>query len=228
MNRLMLEPTRDAEPSAPPTWQQCRTGDTPAVLADIYDAEINLAIWRGGQTIAVRAEAEMLCHLRPGLKLALSGNVGELLDELNKRLHLEQPLVALNNRIRECLVLFDELFDPPAMGLRLEILDHAMCPRFHVDHLAARMITTFCGPATEWLPNTAVDRNKIGPISVNQADDCSGVIRDMSAIQHLQAGDVALMKGNGWEGNEGKGLVHRSPESSMKDRRVVFTVDWVA
>ena len=29
-------------------------------------------------------------------------------------------------------------------------------------------------------------------------------------VQHLSEGDVALLKGDGWEGNEGLGVIHRS------------------
>lgn len=228
MSHLMLAKARDETEPGAQVYQQCCVGNTPAVLADIYAPEVNLAIWRGGQRAAVRAEAEMLSHLRPGLKLALSGGVDSLYEELQERLQLERPLTAFLRRVRECLVLFDELFEPPAMGLRLEILDHAMCPRYHVDHLAARMITTFCGPATQWLPNGAVDRSWLGPLSAEKKHQSSGVVRDVDAIQQLEMGDVALMKGEGWEGNEGNGLVHRSPESSIVDRRVVLTIDWVA
>ena len=31
------------------------------------------------------------------------------------------------------------------IGLRLRALDKAMCPRFHVDHVPVRLITTYCG-----------------------------------------------------------------------------------
>lgn len=228
MSTLVSIPAYDKATFYDPAGSKCSVGSTPAVLADIYEPDVNLSVWRGAQKTAVRAEAELLCRLRPGLKLALSGDVDSLLEEYEQRLQLEQPLNALNQRIRECLILFRDLFEPPAMGLRLEILDHAMCPRFHVDHLAARMITTFCGPATQWLPNEAVDRSWLGPAGANKKDESSGVIRDLAAIQQLQAGDVAIMKGDGWEGNEGRGLVHRSPASSSVDRRVVLTIDWVA
>ncbi|MNJ05207.1 hypothetical protein D3C73_1663800 [compost metagenome] len=45
-------------------------------------------------------------------------------------------------------------------------------------------------------------------------------------IQRLQAGDVAVLKGEKWQGNEGAGLVHRSP--SGHQRRLLLSLDWLA
>jgi hypothetical protein len=45
-------------------------------------------------------------------------------------------------------------------------------------------------------------------------------------IQTLQAGDVALLKGENWQGNEGAGLVHRSP--SGQQGRLLLSLDWLA
>jgi hypothetical protein len=33
------------------------------------------------------------------------------------------------------------------VGLRLRVLDGAMCPRFHVDNVPLRLLTTYAGPA---------------------------------------------------------------------------------
>ena len=49
-----------------------------------------------------------------------------------------------------------------AVGLRLEIIERAMCPRFHVDHVGIRMLCTYRGPGTEWLDDEAADRNFLG------------------------------------------------------------------
>tara|TARA_R110000782_G_scaffold50302_3_gene109162 strand:- start:127 stop:561 length:435 start_codon:yes stop_codon:yes gene_type:complete len=45
--------------------------------------------------------------------------------------------------------------------------------------------------------------------------------------QSLQAGQVALLKGERWQGNEGRGLVHRSPPLVAGERRLLLTLDWL-
>ena len=51
----------------------------------------------------------------------------------------------------ELVEMFSILFDVDQVGLRLRILDKAMCPKFHVDRVHCRLVTTYTGLATEWL-----------------------------------------------------------------------------
>jgi len=42
----------------------------------------------------------------------------------------------------------------------------------------------------------------------------------------LNAGDVAFLKGEHWDGNENKGLVHRSPIVNENENRLLLTLDF--
>jgi hypothetical protein len=93
---------------------------------------------------------------------------------------------ALLADIDRMVELYVDLMECPAVGLRLEVLGRAMCPRFHVDRVGLRMLVTYRGPATEWL------------------DDAGTIGRAMPF-------DVVLLKGSLWPGNETRGAIHRSP-----------------
>jgi len=45
-------------------------------------------------------------------------------------------------------------------------------------------------------------------------------------LQQLTTGDVALLKGESWVGNEGYGLVHRSPNLENQKKRLLLTLDF--
>ncbi|NJA08213.1 DUF1826 domain-containing protein [Methylococcaceae bacterium WWC4] len=121
---------------------------------------------------------------------------------------------------------FCELFGQREAGLRLRTLDNAMCPRFHVDRVPARMICSYGGIGTEWLPEYAVDRDKLGMGGCGVPDQVSGLIADATAIRQMPAYAVGLMKGEHWVGNEGRGLVHRSPTpTAVQPRRLLLTLD---
>ncbi|EIC27972.1 MULTISPECIES: DUF1826 domain-containing protein [Methylomicrobium] len=121
---------------------------------------------------------------------------------------------------------FCELFGRREAGLRLRTLDKAMCPRFHVDSVAARMICSYGGSGTEWLPENALDRSKLGMGSGGQPDAQSGLMTDPAAIKQMPVFAVGLMKGEHWEGNEGRGLAHRSPmPADAQPRRLLLTLD---
>ena len=101
-----------------------------------------------------------------------------------------------------------------------------MCPRFHVDRVPCRLVTTYAGKATQWLAHDRVDRSKLGPGSEGKPDAESGLYTNVEDIQQLQQGDVALLKGECWEGNEGAGLVHRSPQLTAGTGRLLLTLDF--
>jgi hypothetical protein len=101
-----------------------------------------------------------------------------------------------------------------------------MCPRFHVDWVAARMICSYGGSGTEWLPENALDRSKLGMGSGGQPDVQSGLMTDPAAIKQMPVFAVGLMKGEHGEGNEGRGLAHRSPmPADAQPRRLLLTLD---
>ncbi len=200
----------------------------PAVLADIYHEHVNLAVWQAQPACAIRDYAQSLCQGTRPLNLKIVGTTQEISQHLATSLPADQGRALLLDHLGQCCAMFSELFEAEALGLRLETLEHAMCPRFHVDNLPVRLITTLHGVATQWLPAHAVERRWLGRAGAGQADETSGLIRDGRAIQQLETGDVALMKGEGWEGNHGRGLVHRSPEPAPGDRRLVLTLDWIA
>ena len=101
-----------------------------------------------------------------------------------------------------------------------------MCPRFHVDKVPCRLATTYSGNATEWLPHDRVDRSKLGPGSSGKPDAKSGLYSRNDDIQQLEIGDVALLKGESWIGNEEAGLVHRSPGLRAGTSRLLLTLDF--
>jgi hypothetical protein len=53
-------------------------------------------------------------------------------------------------------------------------------------------------------------------------------VSDNSLIGQIASGDVALLKGEKWHGNEGFGLIHRSPQLAAGERRLILTLDWLS
>ena len=123
--------------------------------------------------------------------------------------------------------MFCTLFELKRVGLRLMVLDRSMCPKFHVDKVPCRLVTTLSGIATQWLDHQVVDRDKLGAGSNGLPDEESGLFEQQSHINQLSVGDVALLKGEGWFDNEGAGLVHRSPALNSNDRRLLLTLDFI-
>ena len=56
--------------------------------------------------------------------------------------------------------------------------------------------------------------------------DLSGLFASFKDIQEIRQGEVALLKGEGWVGNEGAGLVHRSPQLKNNEKRLLLSLDF--
>ncbi|MEM9058525.1 MAG: DUF1826 domain-containing protein, partial [Pseudomonadota bacterium] len=201
-------------------------GKTSAVLEDILDDEVNLAIWERRLDARLTAELGDFLALTPDFKIALAVARKSAWAEISAALGGAAP-TAFADDVAELVGLFCSLFGQPHAGLRLKTLHSPMCPRFHVDRLPCRLVTSYLGVATEWLPHAAVDRSKLGQGSQGKPDHESGLYANDSDIRRMGCGDVALLKGEQWRGNGSAGLVHRSPAVPDNAIRLLLTLDFI-
>lgn len=134
----------------------------------------------------------------PRLRLVLVGR-----DATTPGPHLQARLPArpaLAADLAWLMELYGDLLGCPAIGLRLEVLDRAMCPGWHVDHTGIRLLCSYRGPGTEWLDDRGIDRDRLGAATTGRSP--SGA---------AGTGDICLLKGSAWQGNQGRGVIHRSP-----------------
>ena len=199
--------------------------EQPTVLADIYQSDINIAVWqRQFDEDLTMAISEFIAS-NPSFSKSISLSPDNAYDKLEFATDGTASKALLEN-MTELVDMFCCLFDLEEVGLRLAVLNKAMCPRFHFDQVPCRLVTTYHGVATQWLSNDLVDRSKLGRGANGQPDSASGLYNHESDIQQLSSGDVALLKGERWSGNENAGLVHRSPVTSPNETRLLLTLDF--
>lgn len=211
--KLMQSPTRNQH-----------QGPTPKALTRILEDDINLAVWQRQLPLHIAEFAQLLVALNEPLAESVCL---ELLDEDD-----EPDLTGLASGFRDVegyggfiadlkwlVSAFACLLGARRIGLRLRVLDKAMCPRFHVDHVPVRLISTYAGVGSQWLQEGAMDRAQLGQESAGP--------QDATQIEQLGSGEVALLKGEKWHGNEGFGLIHRSPQLAPGERRLILTLDWL-
>lgn len=209
------------------TTRRALISEHPSVLADIYQDDVNLAVWQHVPSDTLITSVKALINQTSHLKKVITVTPEDAYSQVSEHLADVVEKNELCEHISTLVDMFCTLFDLPRAGLRLTLLDRPMCPKFHVDKVPCRLVTTFYGTATEWLEHNTLDRSKLGVGSQGLPDEDSGLIRDKSDIQKLTAGDVALLKGEGWFGNENAGLVHRSPALPPNQQRLLLTLDFV-
>ena len=207
--------------------QSVSVSDQQTVFTDIYQDETNIVIWQRNLSIKLQHCIMALTLNNRTLQASMIVTPQNADASITELLGNTQPSRELSKNIAELVDMFCYLFDLKQAGLRFTTLNHAMCPRFHVDRIPCRLVTTFQGVSTQWLPNHTVDRTKLGAGNQGLPDDRSGIYLSENDICQLKTGDVALLKGERWQGNENAGLVHRSPAVTEGERRLLLTLDFV-
>ena len=195
-------------------------------ISNIFNREINISIWKRNLNSNILHASEILLLKNSDLQFSELVNKNFSIDFLVDKIGADEKLISFYEDIQYLTKLFCELFDIKDAWLRIDAIDKPMCPRFHADHLKCRLVTTYYGPATQWLPNSLVNRNKLGQGNNGLADDISGLFSKKSDIENLDIGDIGLLKGEAWVNNEGLGLVHRSPHTDSDYKRLYVTIDF--
>ncbi len=214
-----------AEPRAV---RSCHLAD----LAAIYEPDINLCIIEREPELEIERFVHSLLAAAKPFEVARAIRFEhfdgrDLLPAAYRETVVERD--AWRRDVVRLTALFCDLFEVESVGLRLRLLDKPMCPRFHTDFVPARMVCAYGGPGTEWLPEHAVDRRRLGAGAGGMPDETSGLIRNTAAVNQLPPYAIALMKGERWQGNEGRGTVHRSPHITEGEnvRRLLLTLDLI-
>ena len=196
----------------------------PLIFADIYQEEVNIVTWQRDLPLSLKNSVSDFLDSNLTFKSNLTVTPKNVRSCLSEKLGSAEQAELIEN-IAELVDIFCFLLETSHAGLRLSALDSAMCPKFHVDRVPCRLVTTYQGIATEWLPHHVVDRTKLGTGSNGLLDSESGLYQHPDDIQQLTCGDVALLKGETWFNNENAGLVHRSPALSAGEVRLLLTLD---
>lgn len=177
-------------------------GTSSEVLTQLFEADVNLAVWQRPLAPEAVQYAQLLVEQQVQLQQVVE------LDELQHWLTCKFADAPGKTAFVEDLVLVSQmlgcLLDCSAVGFRLKTLAQPMCPRFHTDHVAARLLVTYAGSGTEWLTAPPESGSQPRP-------------------QQLAIADVALLKGSAWTGNTHGAIWHRSPLSPQP--RLLLTLD---
>ncbi|MFV8835966.1 DUF1826 domain-containing protein [Aquisalimonas sp.] len=207
----------------PASFGESVEGEQCGVLDNALLQGVNMAIWRrfclpepsrelacidAGWSEAIRLTTAVT-SAEAGLRRALSG-AG--LDP--------QTLKHWITDMSGLAALFARLIGKSSVQIRIEAMHDTMCPRFHVDRNDLRLLCTYRGPATEWLTNSQVDRRALACGAPSEE------VMRFGPSQRLNPWWVGIMKGSRFPGNEGNGLVHRSPSADGQSQsRILFCLD---
>ena len=186
-------------------------------LARFYDDEFNLCVWTPTPDSERETYARLLAQENFQFKQVVSN---------------QDPMAAFDSFpdgtgsavtkewIGELIDIFATLFGLNQVGLRISSVSKPMCPKFHADHIPARMVHALHGDGSEWVNDNLFES---GESNENYRELIKKFEIEDSKIERAPAGSVALMKGTGWKDHIPP-VIHRSP--MHHEKRVVMTLDF--
>jgi len=102
--------------------------------------------------------------------------------------------------------------------VRLESVSSNGCRLFHTDKIGLRVLCTYRGEGTLWIPEHAIDRTR-------QDRSNNSHVLDASAVESLGTGWVACLKGDAYPGEYDTGIFHRSPPAAIEAQRILLAID---
>ncbi|MEM6264461.1 MAG: DUF1826 domain-containing protein [Bacteroidota bacterium] len=187
------------------------------ILQDIHLAHKNIAIYQRNIG-ALRLELEQVVDQEVNFKA--SGSIAEILNQLSTYAgsHLGScPSLLVD--VAEQLGVFQEITQVSSFRVFFATISNNMCRKFHTDVNDLRLLCSYVGPGTLWLPDEAIDHEA--------SRDCGPreevVIYD-HLIQQAGTGEVVLLKGALYPGAHP--ILHRSPTiEEHGERRLLLRID---
>jgi hypothetical protein len=204
--------------------------DTPRDARAIHGAQVTLWVWRRAPEPTLAAYVECVRHRRP-LRVDETLHAGSAW-----RAYLHGALCAQGlppgagrdawaEDLARLAALYAALTAEAAVRLRLESVAETRERVFHYDSTALRLLCTYAGPGTQWLSDGDVDRTQLRLQGRSVAASNRAIARNPGRIRSLRSWWVAVLKGEGYPGNTGKGLVHRPQPARADGARVRLRID---
>jgi hypothetical protein len=188
-----------------------RLGHSWDEMSAILEPQYNLVHWPRQQDAAIIRFLEALSQLQPKLE-PFQDSVEANLLAYRLSDHLapfcrgnEAGFDRLCTDLGALATAFASLANSPRLRVFFGLVQHDMCRLFHTDAIELRLLCTYLGPGTLWVPDRYVNWDRMHEPS-NEAR-----VRDQSQVQQCGPFEVAILKGAMYEPNDGPAVLHRSP-----------------
>ncbi|MAW28366.1 MAG: hypothetical protein CMP98_06185 [Gammaproteobacteria bacterium] len=195
--------------------------DDSDVLRKMVNPAVNLCLWRRPIQTSVAQELSVLQatdlpDFRHRTTLATFDD--DLINLFNTQGLDPDGFVRLRSDLHLLITMFSRINHGQNIRFRLLTTDENDCKRFHLDRQNLRLMCTYQGPGTEWIPDNQVNREALSTCASNASILLHGQPCQFETFW------VGLTRGD--PANVGTGLVHRSPTIEDTGQiRALFCLD---
>ena len=191
-------------------------GITEAILDDIYLKDINVAIYNR-DIKNIKKEIDFL--LKRNTLFNDTGTTEDILDKFNKKIPSDKfPFIT--NDVKNLLIIFKRVTKKTHFKLLLGSITTNMCRKFHTDNNTLRMLCTYSGAGTLWLPKENINLEALENFGSNEE-----IVIDKNNIKQANTGAVIILKGEKYS-DDTQAAVHKSPSiESKRGKRLLLRID---
>ncbi|MCI4669472.1 MAG: DUF1826 domain-containing protein [Bacteroidia bacterium] len=117
----------------------------------------------------------------------------------------EEGFERLCSDVGELASSFAGLASSPRLQTSFAFIQNDMCKLFHTDAIELRLLCTYIGQGTLWVPDQYVNWDNIREPS-NEAR-----VSDLSKVRQFAPSEIGILKGAMYDSNDGPAVLHRSP-----------------
>tara|TARA_B100000886_G_C20395192_1_gene480026 strand:- start:402 stop:1019 length:618 start_codon:yes stop_codon:yes gene_type:complete len=93
------------------------------------------------------------------------------------------------------------------------------CKRYHIDNVPLRLLVTYYGIGTEWLPRDACDYT-----AYYNGESNDKIIRIKNKSKFIDSWNIAIFKGQKINGRK-KAILHRTPKEALNKKSLLMCLD---
>jgi hypothetical protein len=188
--------------------------DEVSILQDIHLKNKNIAVYRR----EIKPLKDALDQaIKQSIECKVSGTAEQISTFLNSYFTNELPEhKVLLDDILGLLELFNQVSKTSSLRLLLATINTNMCRKFHTDINNLRLLCTYVGSGTLWLPEEAINHKAL---RTNK-----DIVLHKNLIQQVDTGDVIILKGALYP--ESEAIIHRSPTiEGTGEKRLLLRID---
>jgi len=192
-------------------------GNDASILNEIHIHTKNIAIY---QRDVLPINTPLYNNLKQSIECRASGRLKEIETSLYSYFSDILPdHKNLFDDISHLLMLFEALTKASSFRLLLATVNSNMCRRFHTDINDLRLLCTYVGQGTLWLPDDSVNEK-----ALITGGDNEEIVKDEKLVQQAGMGDVVILKGGLYP--NAIPILHRSPTiEDTGETRLLLRID---
>ena len=117
----------------------------------------------------------------------------------------------------EICILYSDIIKKNSLNFSLKT--SRGCKRYHIDNVPVRLLVTYYGKGTEWLPRDACNYS-----AYYNGESNEKIIKIKNKSKFIKPWSIAIFKGQKFKGGT-KAILHRTPNEALNKKSLLMCLD---